>query len=109
MKSEIKRWGHSAAIRLPKHLLEQAGTHIGGAVEITAQDGRIVIERCEEHHSEEYSQVIEQTVGLCQKAERELLAGGITLSEARAIVRANFDRCNKSNALVLDVAELTKR
>lgn len=42
MKARIVRVGNSRGIRLPKHLLEQAG--IADEVELRAEDGRIVIE-----------------------------------------------------------------
>ena len=42
MRSRIVRVGNSRGVRLPKHLLDQAG--IGDEVELRAEDGRIVIE-----------------------------------------------------------------
>lgn len=43
MKTRIVRIGNSQGIRIPKALLEQTG--LRGEVEITAQDGSLVIRR----------------------------------------------------------------
>ena len=45
MKSAIVKIGNSQGVRIPKVLLEEAG--ITGAVELRAEDGRIVVERAE--------------------------------------------------------------
>lgn len=45
MISEIKKWGNSAAVRLPGKLLAAAGLEADSAVSITAEAGRIVIDR----------------------------------------------------------------
>ncbi len=39
MQSEIKRWGHSAAIRLPKTILAQAKMDVDSPVSINVTDG----------------------------------------------------------------------
>jgi antitoxin MazE len=44
MQVLLKRWGNSAAVRLPAKIMEQASLHIEQAVEVRAEDGRIVIE-----------------------------------------------------------------
>jgi antitoxin MazE len=41
MKTHIVRIGNSKGVRIPKPLLEQTG--LGGEVEITAEDGSLVI------------------------------------------------------------------
>jgi antitoxin MazE len=43
MRSAVIRIGNSQGVRIPKVLLEEAG--IAGAVELRAEEGRIVIER----------------------------------------------------------------
>jgi antitoxin MazE len=43
MQVNIARWGNSLGIRIPKDLADQAGLHPGSRVEITAENGRIVI------------------------------------------------------------------
>lgn len=43
MKSAVVKIGNSQGVRIPKALLEQAG--ISGAVDLRAEEGRIVIER----------------------------------------------------------------
>jgi len=44
MRSVIKRWGNSAAVRLPKKLLYAAKLDVDTAVTVTAEENRIVIE-----------------------------------------------------------------
>ena len=44
MRSEIKRWGNSAAVRLPKKLLHRAQLDIDSEVTVKAEEDRIIIE-----------------------------------------------------------------
>jgi len=44
MQSEIKQWGNSAAIRLSRSILVQAGLDIASPVEIEVKEGRIMIQ-----------------------------------------------------------------
>jgi antitoxin MazE len=48
MRSEIKRWGNSAAVRLPRKLLNQTGLDVDSAVSMNVEENRIVIEALEE-------------------------------------------------------------
>jgi antitoxin MazE len=50
MGIHIRKWGNSAAVRLPAAALEQAGLHIDDAVEVREEDGRIVIEPVKSAH-----------------------------------------------------------
>ncbi|WP_257263872.1 AbrB/MazE/SpoVT family DNA-binding domain-containing protein [Endozoicomonas sp. ONNA2] len=43
MQTEIKKWGNSAAVRLPAKALAQAGIEINSSVEIVAVDGEIIL------------------------------------------------------------------
>lgn len=45
MKSHVRKWGHSLAVRIPQAYAEQAGLCDGAPIEIRAQDGKLVIER----------------------------------------------------------------
>ncbi|MEE8658245.1 Antitoxin MazE [Acetobacteraceae bacterium EV16G] len=44
MRSIVRKWGNSAAIRLPAHLLESAGLLVNRPVEILREEGRIIIQ-----------------------------------------------------------------
>ena len=44
MRAEIKRWGNSAAVRLPKKLLHRAQLDIDSEVTMQAEENRIIIE-----------------------------------------------------------------
>ncbi len=40
----IAKWGNSAALRLPKAVLDELGLKAGQAVELTVREGKVVIE-----------------------------------------------------------------
>jgi antitoxin MazE len=44
MQGQIKKWGNSAAIRVPSAILDAAELRIDQDVDIRSEDGRIVIE-----------------------------------------------------------------
>jgi len=43
MKTHVQRWGNSLAIRIPKAFAMEAGLHPSAEVEITFQNGQIVL------------------------------------------------------------------
>lgn len=44
MKSQINKWGNSAAIRIPANMLAALGLSVHSAVSIEAKDGQIIIQ-----------------------------------------------------------------
>lgn len=44
MRAAVRKWGNSAAVRLPAAVMQAARLELGGAVEIREEDGRVVIE-----------------------------------------------------------------
>lgn len=44
MKGLVRKWGNSAAVRIPASLMAAANLNLDQAVELTEEDGRIVIE-----------------------------------------------------------------
>jgi len=48
MQTEIKRWGNSAAIRLPGKLLAATQLKINSAISIDVKDNKIIIEAAPE-------------------------------------------------------------
>jgi antitoxin MazE len=44
MKVLVKKWGNSAAVRIPASVLDEAGVRLDDAVDVREEDGRIVIE-----------------------------------------------------------------
>ena len=44
MKVLVKKWGNSAAVRIPAAVLAEAGLELDQPVEVREEDGRIVIE-----------------------------------------------------------------
>ena len=45
MNQHVKKWGNSAAVRIPAATLAAAGVKIDDAVAVREEDGRIVIEK----------------------------------------------------------------
>jgi len=43
MRTEIKKWGNSAALRLPAATLAKAGLEVNSPVEIEAAEGKLVV------------------------------------------------------------------
>jgi antitoxin MazE len=43
MRAQITRWGNSLGLRVPKEIAAQIGLKAGARVEITAEDGRIIV------------------------------------------------------------------
>ena len=51
MRSEIKRWGNSAAVRLPSKILAEARLEISSPVSMIVKGKKIIIEAEIERHS----------------------------------------------------------
>ena len=45
MNVQVKKWGNSAAVRIPARTLAAAGLRVDDTVEVREEDGRIVISR----------------------------------------------------------------
>ena len=43
MMTKIQKWGNSLGVRIPKHLAHDAQVEEGAAVDITVEEGRLVI------------------------------------------------------------------
>jgi antitoxin MazE len=48
MRSEIKRWGNSAAVRIPSQFLHEAKLEVHSRISMKVEDNRIVIEALQE-------------------------------------------------------------
>ena len=44
MKATVKKWGNSAAVRIPASVMEATHLHLDEVVEVREEKGRIVIE-----------------------------------------------------------------
>lgn len=44
MRSQVKKWGNSASVRIPSAVMEAASLYIDQAVDIREEGGRVVIE-----------------------------------------------------------------
>jgi len=43
MIGKIQKWGNSLAVRIPKAIAEEVAAYEGGSVEITVEDGQLVM------------------------------------------------------------------
>lgn len=43
MSTRVQKWGNSQGIRLPQRVLEEANIAVGDEVDVTVQEGRIVV------------------------------------------------------------------
>jgi antitoxin MazE len=48
MKTQVKKWGNNLAVRIPKHIVREAGLAYNTAVEMKVEEGKLVIQRIEE-------------------------------------------------------------
>jgi antitoxin MazE len=44
MLTKIRRWGTGQGLRFTKALLNEAGIHVGGEVNVSVRNGRIIVE-----------------------------------------------------------------
>jgi len=44
MKTRVQKWGNSLAVRIPKSFAAEVGLAEGSAVDLSARDGRLVIQ-----------------------------------------------------------------
>ena len=45
MKTKVQKWGNSLAVRIPKPFAEELGLEPHTAVEVTVEDGKLVVSR----------------------------------------------------------------
>jgi len=45
MRINVKKWGNSAAVRIPAAIMEAAHLKLDDVVDVTEENGRVVIER----------------------------------------------------------------
>jgi antitoxin MazE len=43
MRARVQKWGNSLALRIPRSFAEEAGLNEGGAIEMSLEDGAIVV------------------------------------------------------------------
>lgn len=48
MRTQVKQWGNSAVVRIPKPLLKGAGLEVDSPIEISVVDGHLVIDLVKE-------------------------------------------------------------
>lgn len=47
VNQHVRKWGNSAAVRIPASILAAAGLQAGDAVELREENGRIIIEKAQ--------------------------------------------------------------
>ncbi len=75
MTAKISKWGNSAAIRLPKEIMDALALHVGDKIEISQQNNRVVIT----HVNEKNARLVEEAKRIKAHAQREyeLLEGSL--------------------------------
>ncbi|MBN2896175.1 MAG: AbrB/MazE/SpoVT family DNA-binding domain-containing protein [Campylobacterales bacterium] len=75
MTAKISKWGNSAAIRLPKEIMDALALHVGDKIEISQQNNRVVIT----HVDEKNIRLVEEAKRIKAHAKREyeLLEGSL--------------------------------
>ncbi len=48
MKTRVQKWGNSLAVRIPQHVIREAGLAYNAAVEMKVEEGKLVIQRADE-------------------------------------------------------------
>ncbi len=43
MRSRLKKWGNSLALRIPSHLVKELGIHEDTQVEVRCEDGQLLV------------------------------------------------------------------
>lgn len=43
MQTEVKKWGNSLGVRLPRHITESASLREGTPIKLTVEDGKVVL------------------------------------------------------------------
>lgn len=51
MRTIVKKWGNSAAVRIPASVMKAADLHVEDLVEVSEEEGKIVVKRV---HSKDY-------------------------------------------------------
>jgi antitoxin MazE len=48
MKTRVQKWGNSLAVRIPQHVIREAGLAYNTAVEMKVEEGKLIIQRSDE-------------------------------------------------------------
>lgn len=48
MKTRVQKWGNSLAVRIPQHVIREAGLEYNATVEMKVEEGKLVIQRTKE-------------------------------------------------------------
>jgi len=77
MTAKISKWGNSAAIRLPKEIMEFLSLHIGDNVRIEERDNTVVIS----HINDKKARIIAEAERIREHAQKEYAALEGTLGD----------------------------
>ena len=51
MKTKIKKWGNSLALRIPKALAEDSRLYVGSTVDVTVQNNLLIVKSIDEEYN----------------------------------------------------------
>jgi len=72
MQVEIKPWGHSASVRIPKPIMQAAGLKMNDVFEISAQGNQLVLTRvtAKENEAQEEARLLAMLIAGGQSQDR---------------------------------------
>jgi antitoxin MazE len=79
----VSKWGNSSAIRLPKAVMEELGIKQGEVVEMTAQNGKGVIEKPKQQLAPSLEDMVAEMTRLGFKNEPEPVDWGLDVGSER--------------------------
>ena len=72
MRVELKPWGHSASVRIPKSIMESAGLKLNDVFEISTSGHQVVLTRVkpEDHEANEEARLLAMLIAGGQSEDR---------------------------------------
>lgn len=64
MKSQLGQWGNSLAVRIPKYMVEALNLRANDALEVSVENGKLVMERVQALPELSLSQLLEEVTEL---------------------------------------------
>ena len=69
MKTVVRKWGNSLAVRIPRHLARESRIGRGTAVEVSTTDGRLVLTPLSRRHSYSLASLLKKITPANRHAE----------------------------------------
>ena len=74
MQTQVKAWGNSQGIRLPKDILQEANVEINDMLEVKVSDGMIMLVKTFRHQKlEERAEETKEMLAKAQQMEQDII------------------------------------